>query len=370
MVESKKKTMQKKDVKTFEDLEKEVIHNDLCCACGACVSYCESQAFDVIKMVNYTPQFKSDKNAENCTECGVCYYICPQTEPILEQITQKYKIEDETGHIEDVLAAKTTNEKINELGQDGGVVTTLLTYLFDRHLIDAAVVSQYDEKLEPKPKLVFNKEELLKSAGTRYSVSPQFLPLKDLYNLGPESLKEGNIYDINSLRVAFVGTPCQLRALRKMHYLNISPAHVIKYVIGLFCFENFDYKKLYDILKKKTKTEPSEIQKTWIKKNFFLKTKEGDEHEVNIKKLDPAVRSNCHECDEFTSMFSDISVGASGAPQGYSMIIIRTETGEELVNHALANEYIERYIVPPEKGQEWKQKKKEWFKKMVSFKTK
>ncbi|MGV9198332.1 MAG: Coenzyme F420 hydrogenase/dehydrogenase, beta subunit C-terminal domain, partial [Promethearchaeia archaeon] len=62
-------------------------------------------------------------------------------------------------------------------------------------------------------------------------------------------------------------------------------------------------------------------------------------------------------------------VGASGAPQGYSMIIIRTETGEKLVNHALANKYIERYVVPPEESQAWKEKKKNWFKKMVSFKS-
>jgi coenzyme F420 hydrogenase subunit beta len=369
MVESKQKTSEKKDIKTFNDLENEVVNNDLCCACGACVSYCESQAFDVIKMEDYTPQFKSDKNADNCTECGLCYYICPQTEPILDQITQKYQIEDEIGHIEDVLAAKTSNEKIKELGQDGGVVTTLLTYLFDKHLIDAAIVSQYDEKLEPQPKLVFNKEELLKSAGTRYSLSPQFLPLKDLYDIEPEVLEEHGIYDINSLRVAFVGTPCQLRALRKMHFLNISPAHVIKYVIGLFCFENFNYSQLYEILEKKTKTKPSEIQKTWIKKNFFLKDKKGKEHEVSIKKLDPAVRSHCHKCDEFTSMFSDISVGASGAPKNYSMVIMRTKTGKKLVNNALANGYIERYIVPAEESKSWREKKKNWFKKMVSFKS-
>ena len=369
MVESKQKASEKQEVKTFKDLEEEVVKNDLCCACGACVSYCESQAFDVIKMKDYTPQFKSDKNADNCTECGLCYYICPQTKPVLEQITKKYKIKDEIGHIEDVLAAKTSDEKIKELGQDGGVVTTLITYLFDKHLIDAAIVSEYDENLEPQPKLIFDKEELLKSAGTRYSISPQFLPLKELYNIKPEVLKEHGIYDINSLRAAFVGTPCQLRALRKMHFLNVSPAHIIKYVIGLFCFENFNYSQLYEIIEKKTKTKPSDIQKTWIKKNFFLKTKDGKEHEVGIKKLDPAVRSHCHECDEFTSMFSDVSVGASGAPRSHSMVIMRTETGKELVNNALATGYLDRYMVPPEESQEWRKKKKNWFKKMVSFKS-
>ena len=39
-----------KDVKIFKDLEDEIIKTNKCCACGACVAYCSSQSFDVIKM--------------------------------------------------------------------------------------------------------------------------------------------------------------------------------------------------------------------------------------------------------------------------------------------------------------------------------
>ena len=42
-----------KDVKVFKDLEEEIIKTSKCCACGACVAYCQSQQFDVIKMVKY-----------------------------------------------------------------------------------------------------------------------------------------------------------------------------------------------------------------------------------------------------------------------------------------------------------------------------
>jgi len=51
-----------KDVKVFKDLDEEIIKADKCCACGACVAYCSSQTFDVIKMEGYTPQFISDAN--------------------------------------------------------------------------------------------------------------------------------------------------------------------------------------------------------------------------------------------------------------------------------------------------------------------
>lgn len=369
MTESKAKITEEK-VKIFDDLSKEVIETGKCCACGSCVAYCESQAFDVIKMDGYTPKFKAKANEDNCTECGLCYFICPQTETLLDQMNEQAKIKDEIGSFLDVMAAKTTDETIAQIGQDGGIVSTIISNLFDENKIDAAIVSLYDEKFEPIPKIVFNKEDLLKSAGTRYSISSQILPLKDLYNISPDILEENGIYDIDSMRVAFVGTPCQTRAIRKMHFLSIKPAHVIKYLFSLFCFENFDYDKLYPALKKKTKVDAKNIKKTWIKKNFFVQDKNGKEHEVPIKDLDSAVRSHCHECDEFTGRFSDISVGASGAPAGYSMVIIRTETGEKAVRKALSRGLIELYIPPKEQSAEWKTKKVNWFKKMISFKHK
>ncbi|MFX0177350.1 MAG: coenzyme F420 hydrogenase/dehydrogenase beta subunit N-terminal domain-containing protein, partial [Candidatus Hodarchaeota archaeon] len=286
MFESRSKKSFGKDVKTFRDLEKEVINIDLCCACGACIAYCESQSFNVIEMVDYTPKFKTEKNADNCTECGICYYICPQTTTLSEKLQDSHCIEDEIGHIMKIFAAKTTDAAIEKVGQDGGIISTLLTYLFEFRKIDAAIVSEYDEDLKPIPKIIFNKKDLLKSAGTRYVISSQILPLKDLYNISHEILIKKNIIDIDQLRIAFVGTPCQCRAISKMKLLHIKPAHVIKYIISLFCFENFNYKQLYDILKKETRMQAKDIQKTWIKKNFFMKTKNNKEFEVNIKTLD------------------------------------------------------------------------------------
>ncbi|MFX1259433.1 MAG: Coenzyme F420 hydrogenase/dehydrogenase, beta subunit C-terminal domain, partial [Promethearchaeota archaeon] len=309
-------------------------------------------------------------NAENCTECGVCYYICPQTSTLLEKLNKAHGVEDEIGYFIKFLAAKTTDEAIEKVGQDGGIVTTILTYLFNHHKIDAAIISEFDINFKPIPKIIFDKKDLLKSSGTRYSVSSQILPLKNLYNISQEILENKGIFDIDQLRVAFIGTPCQCRAINKMKFLHIKPAHVIKYVFSLFCFENFDYNQLYDILKKETKVKPSDIKKTWIKKNFFIRTKNNEEFEVNIETLNPAVRNHCHECNEFTGRFSDISIGASGAPKGYSMIIIRTKNGEEIINSVLSRGLIEQFIVATDQNVEWKNRKLSWFKKMISYKNK
>ncbi|MFO7798095.1 MAG: Coenzyme F420 hydrogenase/dehydrogenase, beta subunit C-terminal domain [Promethearchaeati archaeon] len=361
---------EQEEVKTFKDLDKEVIQKDLCCACGACVAYCESQSFDVIKLDEYIPKFKSKKNEDNCTECGLCYYICPQTDTLEELLVENLEIQDELGHIIDIIAAKTTREAINKVGQDGGIVTTILSYLFEKNKIDAAVVSEYDEELHPKPKLIFDKEELLKSAGTRYSISSQVLPLKDLYNIPLQIQKEKGIYDIDQIRVAFVGTPCQVKALRKMKLLSIKPAHVVKYIISLFCFENFEYSTLYELIRKDKGIKPSDIKKTYIKKNFFVESEKGDTLEVNIKNLDPAVRSHCKVCDDFAGRFSDISVGSTGAPENYSIIITRTEPGQKLIETLLSQKYIDQYIPPRDKETDWREKRKNFFRKMISRKSK
>lgn len=369
MTESRLKDQREK-VKTFKDLENEVIKEKLCCACGACVAYCESQSFDVIKLDKYTPRFKSKQNEDNCTECGVCYYICPNSGTLEELLAQHLDIQDKLGHISDILAAKTTKEAIKKVGQDGGIVTTILYYLFEKKKIDAAVISEYDEKLHTIPKLIFNKKELLHSAGTRYSISSQIIPLKDLYNIPIQIQDEKGIYDIDQMRVAFVGTPCQAKAIRKMQYLNIKPAHVVKYVISLFCFENFDYSSLYETIEKNKGIKPSEIQKTFIKKNFYIQKKDDEMFEINIKDLDAAVRSHCKVCDDFTGKYSDISVGSTGAPEDFSIIITRTEGAQNLIKSLLSRNYIDQYTHPRDKETDWKQKRKDLFKKMIARKSK
>ena len=366
MTELEPKKTVLKDVKIFKDLETEIIKTNKCCACGACVAYCSSQGFDVIKMEGYTPQFISDANVDNCKECGLCYYICPQTEPLMDKLNHQYKIKDELGYVHDVLAAKTTDEKIKEVGQDGGLVTTLLMYLFDKNKIDAAIVSEYDDNLNPIPKIVYNKEELFKSSGTRYTISSNILPLKNLYEIAEEILnKQKQIYDINQLRMAFVGTPCQCRAVRKMQLLNISPTHVIKYVFGLYCMENFDYNKLFELVKAETGLRPNEIAKMNIKKNFFIANKANEVKEVDLHTFDPAVRNHCKECDEFSSRFADISFGGSGAVQQNSMLLIRTETGQKLINNAIIDGYVKKFVPTKSPFPVWKENKLKLLKRMT-----
>ena len=72
-----------------------------------------------------------------------------------------------------------------------------------------------------------------------------------------------------------------------------------------------DYEKLFELVKKETNEDPNNIAKMNIKKNFFITNKANKTYEVPLNKFDEAVRSHCHDCDEFTSRFADISFGGN-----------------------------------------------------------
>jgi coenzyme F420 hydrogenase subunit beta len=142
-------------------------------------------------------------------------------------------------------------------------------------------------------------------------------------------------------KIAMVGTPCQILAAEKMNnlseYLEESP---IDLKIGLFCMENFSYKYMKDLLKEYN-IDINDISECRIEKGYlwFLLT-EDQVFKIPIEKAKKCIRKNCQICMDFTSEFSDISVGSVGSPEGWSTVIVRTNKGIELIKNAEKDNYI------------------------------
>lgn len=139
-------------------------------------------------------------------------------------------------------------------------------------------------------------------------------------------------------RIAVVGTPCEIMAASKLQYFTDSPIDV---KLGLFCMENFSYKYFVNLLKEYD-LEMDDIDKFQIEKGFvflLLKTKETVKIPLSVAKR--IIRKNCNICVELTSESSDISIGSIGSDDGWSTLIIRTEKGEEIVNGAIEDRFIE-----------------------------
>lgn len=139
-------------------------------------------------------------------------------------------------------------------------------------------------------------------------------------------------------RIAMVGTPCEIMAASKLQHYTDSPIDV---KLGLFCMENFSYKYFVNLLKEYD-LKMDDIEKFQIEKGYvfmLLKTKQTVKIPLSVAKR--IIRKNCNVCVELTSETSDISIGSIGSEDGWSTLIIRTEKGEEIVNGAIEQKFIE-----------------------------
>ncbi|KON31003.1 hypothetical protein AC482_02305 [miscellaneous Crenarchaeota group-15 archaeon DG-45] len=223
-------------------------------------------------------------------------------------------------------AVRAREEETLERCQDGGAVTAILfQFLADGG--DCAVVAGLEEERpwSPKPVVATSKEEVLKGAGTKYTPSPSILGV------------DSAVYEYDRDRVAVVGTPCQMRALRRIEAGDHSEAKIGKAValnIGLFCMETFGYPSFMDFLKEEG-VDASAVTKFDIKKGRFIAWRDGEAiYDVKLSKVKEIVRPCCGRCDDFAAEFSDLSIGNVGSPDGWSTVIVRTERGEAALRSA------------------------------------
>ncbi|MHA1794388.1 MAG: Coenzyme F420 hydrogenase/dehydrogenase, beta subunit C-terminal domain [Promethearchaeota archaeon] len=319
---------------SFNKVIDEVVNTGKCSNCGACETVCVLDGADVIKKdENNVRSFDMDK----CESCGLCYSACPRSsfgEYLMEQQEQSGII----GKYLFIKTCKTTLPELKDKYQDGGVVTSLLLYLLDMEYIDATVVVKNDENWIPKAILTNDRDEIINSAGTVYATTPIFDALKNIKSM---DLAKYHASSVDSLRVAMVSLPCQVSALSRMKKTQIFPANIIKFNIGLFCFENFDHSVLYqDKIAKQMNVPLNEIQSINIKGNMIIMRKNGEKMELEPAQFQPLAREGCHWCGDLTSIDADLSCGGIGAPAGYTTVVIRTAKGLKLMEQAMAKGYI------------------------------
>ncbi|MBN1802028.1 MAG: Coenzyme F420 hydrogenase/dehydrogenase, beta subunit C-terminal domain [Candidatus Lokiarchaeota archaeon] len=305
----------KKD--SYGMLMKEIVRTGICTQCGTCAAVCS-----VLEWDHATSQ---PKLIGKCTGCGICYNQCPRTitDPI--ELMGEFK----TGY-----SARTNIPEVID-GQDGGTVVSILSYLFDEHLIDAAIVTMKNPKKPwyPMAKIATSKEEIIKSAGSVYAHSQTV-----------EALMEAIRKDFRS--IAFVGTPCNINAVDKM---MSSPAGMLKYFmrahilkIGLFCMDSFSPETLYARFEKDG-IDISKITKMDINKGKFhlYETLNSDPvKSYTIASLHRYKSSSCNFCTDLTAEKADISIGSVGSGPGKNTVFARTGLGTEIVEDAAKKGYI------------------------------
>ncbi|MGQ9719707.1 MAG: Coenzyme F420 hydrogenase/dehydrogenase, beta subunit C-terminal domain [Candidatus Jordarchaeum sp.] len=309
-----------------------IVDEKLCVDCGACLSYCPTNA---ITIVDEAPVIDEDK----CIGCGICNIVaCPRTFLYLDLIRDHVKGEPSNLGEEPIAAyknaftAQTKKEEIKKVCQDGGIVTSLASYLFDHNLIDGVLaVKKTGENWITEPVVITNKEELLGTAGTKYVITPTLVGLEKAKKMG---LK----------KIAVIGTPCQIQAVRKSQVFSDGFQELmgdVAYIIGIFCMENFAYQNMKKISEEYCKVNLENARKMDINKGqFSVHSKTGESTSVPIKEVTSLARDACHVCPDLTNELADISVGSIGSGPGWSTVLVRTEKGKELFQKAQEEGYL------------------------------
>jgi coenzyme F420 hydrogenase subunit beta len=323
-----------KDVKSFQDLEREVIAVGLCGRCGGCASFCSADEMDALEFDRKGgPRLLAE---EKCVKCGICYLICPQIKTLDKEVREKFGWDQPFGIYRAISSARTTEGKVSEVCTDGGVVTSVLRYALQKSLIQAALVSKKTGPFTRQAFLATEPEQLIEAAGTHFDEVQHLEEFgKDYSTYCPSVQEIKNVGQMRLDRIAVVGTPCQIYTIRKMQALNIVPADSIVFAVGLFCMENFSFDtKAAKTLEKKLGVKIIDIAKLNIKEDVILTTTDGQIHHLPFDTVDEIARPACMACPDFANDFADISVGGLGSPDGYTTTLIRTSIGQKLYNGA------------------------------------
>ena len=330
----------------WKELYEEVIDTGLCTGCAGCVISCPH---DVIGYEHapgaYKPfHLEEELGTDNCVHgekgCTSCTRACPrfrdwETEAEMHLFDRHRKPEELSGVYKDVLLTRASDSTVHELGQDGGLVSAILIWCLDNGIIDGALTSHLENDEENGnswkaiPALATDKESVLAGAGSRYTYSANTLAISEAREKNLESL-------------ALVGMSCQTSIGPVMWNRKVGKAgKTIKLNIGLLCSKSFDDSIFEELFWAKYRLPKEEMIKMNIKGVFQIWMKNGDYHEINLKECHAWTREGCNLCPDFAAEHADISTGGIGKYNDWTLTVVRTELGRQIIMRMLEEGVIE-----------------------------
>ena len=323
----------------WKELYDEVIQSGLCTGCAGCVVSCPH---DVIGYTHepgaYRPfHLEEELGEDNCIHgekgCTTCTRACPRFrnwEPEAdEHLFARVRRPDEpAGVYQDILLTRASEDMVHRMGQDGGLVSALLIWAQENDYIDAALVSYLEgdgHSWKARPGVAASKDEILASAGSRYTYSANTLALD-------EALERGH------RRLALVGMSCQSSVPPIMWHRKAGKVgKPILFNIGLLCSKTFDDSIFEELFLTKYNLPIEDIVKMNIKGVFQIWTRDGRYHEIPLKECHAWTREGCKLCPDFAAEHADVSTGGIGEDNDWTLTVVRTELGEEVIKRMIAD---------------------------------
>jgi coenzyme F420 hydrogenase subunit beta len=327
----------------WKELYEEVVTSGLCTGCAGCVVACPH---DVLGYDDDAGRYKplhleDDLGPGDCGHgqrgCTSCTRACPRFRTWETEIDTflfgraRTPLEIE-GISKDIILARAIDPEIAERGQDGGLVSAILLWALDHGYIDAALVSYLEgdgSSWKAIPGVARTRDEILAAAGSRYTYSANTLAYADAIASGSE-------------RLALVGMSCQSSVPPMMTARKAGKvARRFALNIGLLCSKTFDDAIFPELLEAKYGLRKQDMVKMNIKGVLQIWMRDGSYHEVPLKECHGWTREGCKLCPDFAAEHADISTGGIGAFNDWTLTIVRTPIGRELIIKMLEDGTIE-----------------------------
>ena len=323
----------------WKELYEEVINTGLCTGCAGCVIACPHEVIGYKhEEGNYKPfHLEEDLGLDNCGHgekgCTSCTRACPRFrtwEPDADMhLFGKTREDSEMyGQYKQLLLVRAADDKVHELGQDGGFVSAMLIWLMKHDYIDAALTSFLEgdgTSWKALPGIARTPEDVLRAAGSRYTYSANTLAMKQAQEEGLS-------------RLALVGMSCQSSVLPIMWKRKVGKiGKPFLFNIGLLCSKTFDDAIFEELFLAKYGLKKEEMVKMNIKGAFQIWMKDGSFHEIDLKECHQWTREGCKTCPDFAAEHADISTGGIGEDNAWTLCVVRTDLGVEVMNRMIAD---------------------------------
>lgn len=318
----------------WKELYEEVITTGLCTGCSGCVISCPH---DVIGYDHAQGGFlpfhlEQELGPEDCGHgrrgCTSCTRACPRfrtwEHEAEELLFDRTRSPDEvSGIYKDIILTRASDDYVHEVGQDGGLVSAILIWCLENGYIDAALTSHVEgepgQNWTAKPAVAYDREGVLRGAGSRYTYSANPLAMT-------EALESG------ARKVALVGMSCQTSMVPVMKSRKVGKVgNRFALNIGLLCSKSFDEAIFEELFEQKYGLTRDDIRKTNIKGVFQIWTHDDRYFEINLKECHDWTREGCNHCPDFAAEHADISTGGIGRYNDWTLTIVRTDLGREII---------------------------------------
>ena len=324
------------------------VKNYLCTGCGICEDVCPKHCIAIAKEKG---EYRPHVNEKTCLgkKCSRCLKVCPgigtNLSALAQETFQDENVQDNKfiGKHVALHTGYSLDEDIRYHSASGGMVSQFLIYLFEKKVIDGAVVTGFgDDKLTPKSYIARTRDEVLAARSSKYC---------------PVSLnKMGNEIANSEGRYVIVGLPCHIQGFRKRMALDKKLRERVVGLFSIYCssertFYAQDYLLKHYNIKKDDITSFSFRDHGCLGNLTIKTTKDGEKRIPYCQYYGPMLRSffkphRCLMCIDHYGELADVCFGDihikpySDDHIGINSWITRTEYWEQLFHQAATEGYI------------------------------